>query len=141
MTYALSWPLQQALYQLFCDSAICAQHFGHRIYDAPPPISDEVIPDGLYLTFGDEQATDWSTGSDSGAVHTISMTVHAPRRGFSEAKQAAAAISDAILGDGLTPSRGHVVNRQFVDAKTKRVENDALRQITLRFRITMEDTE
>ena len=141
MTYALSWPLQQALFHLFCENAICAQYFGHRIYDAPPPLLDEASPDGIYLTFGDEAVDDWSTGSDAGAVHLISLVVNAPRRGFSEAKQAAAAVSDAVLGGSLTPSRGRVVNTQFVDARTRRAENDALRQITLRFRITLEDTE
>ena len=141
MTYAMSWPLQQALFRLFCENAICAEYFGHRIYDAPPPLLGEAAPDGIYLTFGDEEVDDWSTGSDSGAVHLIQLTVNAPRRGFSEAKQAAAAVSDAILDGELVPTRGTVVNARFIDAKTKRAENDALRQITLRFRITMEDTE
>ena len=141
MTYALSWPLQQALYTLFCENAVCLEHFGHRIYDAPPPLLEETSPDGVYLTFGDEEADDWSTGTDRGAVHTVSLTIHAPRRGFAEAKKAAAAVSDAIMGGGLNPVRGRVINARFVDAKTKRAENDALRQIVLRFRITLEDTE
>lgn len=141
MTYALSWPLQQALYALFCENAVCAEHFAHRIYDAPPPLLEGSAPEGVYLTFGDEEVDDWSTGSDAGAVHIVAITINAPRRGFAEAKQAAAAVSDAILGGGLTPIRGRIVNTRFVDAKTKRAENDALRQITMRFRITLEDTE
>ena len=141
MTYALSWPLQQALYALFRENAECAQHFEQRIHDAPPPLLDGSAPEGVYLTFGDEDVEDWSTGSDSGAAHLVAITVNAPRRGFAEAKQAAAAVSDAILGGGLVPVRGRVVNTRFVDAKTKRAENDALRQITMRFRITLEDTE
>ena len=140
MTYALSWPLQQGLYALFCENTVCAQHFGHRIYDAPPPILDGGGPEGVYLTFGDEEVDDWSTGLDGGAVHTVSITVNAPRRGFAEAKQAAAAVSDAVLGGTLALSRGRVVNARFVDAKTKRAENDSLRQIAMRFRITLEDT-
>ena len=140
MSYAMSWPLQQGLYHLFCENALCAQHFAHRIYDAPPPLLNETDPDGIYLTFGDEDADDWSTGSDAGAVHTVTLTINAPRRGFAEAKQAAAAVSDAVLGGNLTLSRGRVVNARFVDAKTKRTANDAMRQINLRFRITLEDT-
>ncbi len=141
MTYTMSWPLQRALYHLFCENALCVEYFGHRIYDAPPPLLDEADPDGIYLTFGDEEVDDWSTGSDAGAVHVVRLTVNAPRRGFAEAKQAAAAVSDAVLGGGLSPTRGRVVNAQFVDAKTKRAESDALRQINLRFRITLEDTQ
>ena len=141
MTYALSWPLQQALFALFRADPACVAQFADRIYDAPPPLVDGTAPDGVYLTFGDEEVDDWSTGSDAGAVHTVAITIHAPRRGFAEAKQAAAAVSDAILGGGLAPVRGRVVNTRFVDAKTKRAEKDALRQIALRFRITLEDTE
>lgn len=141
MTYALAWPLQQGLYNLFCESALCVGFFGQRIYDAPPPLLGESEPSGIYLTFGDEVVDDWSSGSDAGAVHVVSLTVNAPRRGFAEAKQAASAVSDAVLGGELSLSRGLVINARFVDAKTKRAENDALRQIILRFRITLEDTE
>jgi len=140
MTYALSWPLQQALYDLMRSDAACQQHFGPRIYDAAPPFLGEQAPEGVYLTFGDEEVADWSTGTDAGAVHLVKLAVHAPRRGFSDAKQAAAAISDAILGGALVPSRGRIVNVRFVDARTSRAEADALRQIDMRFRITIEDT-
>ena len=140
MTYARSWPLQQALYDLMRKDAACVQHFGDRIYDAPPPFLGEQTPEGLYLTFGDEEAVDWSTGSEAGAVHLVKVTVHAPRRGFSEAKQAASAVSDVILGGTLTPSRGRIVNARFVDARTSRAEADVLRRIDMRFRITIEDT-
>lgn len=141
MTYAMSWSLQQGLYHLFCENALCVEQFGHRIYDAPPPLINESDPGGIYLTFGDEEVDDWSTDSDVGAIHTVTLTINAPRRGFAEAKRAAAAVSDAVLGGGLTMTRGRAVNARFVDAKTKRAQNDALRQIVLRFRITLEDTE
>lgn len=139
MTYALSWPLQQGLFQLISNDAACNTFFGGRIYDAPPHLAGEE-PEGLYLSFGDEQASDWSTASDAGAVHLVTLTVHAPRRGFSEAKQAAAAVSDAVLLGGIMPSRGRVVNARFVDARTRRADADAQRRIDLRFRITLEDT-
>ncbi len=140
MTYALSWPLQQALYDLMCNDAVCVEHFGHRIYDAPPPFLGEQAPEGLYLTFGDEEVADWSTASEAGAVHLVKLTIHAPRRGFSEAKQAASAVSDAILGGALALVRGRIVNARFVDARTTRSEAEALRRIDMRFRITIEDT-
>jgi len=140
MTYALSWPLQQALFDLMGTDAACVQHFGQRIYDAAPPFLGEQAPQGLYLTFGDEDVADWSTATEAGAVHLVKLTIHAPRRGFSEAKQAASAVSDAILGAALAPSRGRIVSARFVDARTGRSEADALRKIDMRFRITIEDT-
>ena len=141
MTYALSWPLQEALFHLLCSSPICSDHFNGQIFDAPLPLIGDAEPQGLYLVLADEEAQDWSTASDHGAAHIVSLNVHAPRRGFSEAKRAAADISDALLTGSLSLSRGRVVNIRFVDAQTHREESDALRRIELRFRVTLEDTQ
>lgn len=140
MTYALSWPLQEGVFQLLRSDPGVAVLVGTRIYDAPPPLEAEADPDGVYVTIGDERAQDWSTATDNGAAHLLAISVHAPRRGFSEAKQAAGAISDAMLRESIAISRGRVVLVRFVDARTRRGEGDALRRIDMRFRVTVEDT-
>ena len=140
MTYSLAWPLQEALYTLLCNSPVCVEHFNGQIFDAPLPFSGDAAPEGLYLILGDEEAQDWSTASDRGAVHVVSLNIHAPRRGFSEAKRAAADISDTMLAGGMELSRGRIVNTRFVDARTHREESAALRRIEMRFRFTLEDT-
>lgn len=140
MTYAISWPLQEGIYSAVCEDPSCANLLGARIFDAAPSPTGGGIPDDVYMTFGDEEVQDWSTGSTNGAVHTVRISVYAPRRGFSDAKQTASAISDAILNGSLTLARGTVVNARFVDAKTAREETDNLRRIDLRFRITVQDT-
>lgn len=140
MTYALSWPLQQAVYQLLSATPGVTDLVGGRIYDAPIPPGDEAEPEGLYVTLGDERVEDWSTASDRGAAHRLTVSVHAPRRGFAEAKQAAGAISDALLGGALSLSRGRAVLVSFAGARTRREEGDALRRIDLRFRVSVEDT-
>ncbi len=140
MTYALSWPLQEGVFQLLSTDAGVAAHVGGRIYDAPPSLDAEADPDGIYVTIGDERVEDWSTATDQGAAHLLTIAVHAPRRGFAEAKQAAGAISDAMLGGGIAMSRGRVILVRFVDARTRREEGDALRRIEMRFRVTAEDT-
>lgn len=139
MTYALAWPLQEAVFQLLSsDSALMALVGG--IYDAAPQQVSDAAPDGLYVTIGDEIAEDWSTASDIGVLHTVLISVHAPRRGFADAKQVAGQISDLMLGSDMTPSRGQIIQTRFIDARTARAENDALRRIDLRFRVTLEDT-
>jgi len=140
MTYALSWPLQEGVFQLLSNDAGVATLVGGRVYDAPPPPDAEADPEGIYVTIGDESAQDWSTATDHGAAHLLTIAVHAPRRGFAEAKQAAGAISDAMLGGGIAMSRGRAVQVRFVDARTRRGEGDALRRVDMRFRITVEDT-
>ena len=137
MTYALAWPLQQAVHaRLLADPAVQAV-LGDRIHDAAPqkPRLTET-----WAVLGDETAEDWSTATDHGAAHLLRITVHAPRAGFAEAKQAAAAICDALIGAELTPARGHVVYLGFRSAETRRSEDDALRSIRLTFRVLVEDT-
>lgn len=140
MTYALGWPLQEALYAALSADAECAAFFGTRIHDAPPRFGPDAEAEGLYLVIGDERVRDWSTASDEGAVHQVRLDVYAPRRSFAEAKQAAAAVSAVVLNGALALTRGRVVNARFVDARTGRAENDSLRRIAMRFRITLEDT-
>jgi len=140
MTYAMSWPLQAGLYDLICTDPACLDTLGVRVFDAAPPGAGPGISTDVYMTFGDEEVRDWSSGSFSGAEHLVTISVHAPRRGFADAKRAAAAISDAILGGALTLTRGTVVNTRFVDAKTARLDADQHRRIDLRFRITIEDS-
>jgi hypothetical protein len=140
MTYALSWPLQEGVFQLLSNDAGVAAHVGGRIYDAPLPSEAESEPDGIYVTLGDETVRDWSTATDNGAQHLLTIAVYAPRRGFAEAKQAAGAISDALQAGEINMSRGRVILLRFVAARTGRGEGDALRRIEMRFQVTVEDT-
>lgn len=141
MTYALAWPLQEALYALLTSDPGCVAFLGTRVHDAPPPFGDEAETEGLYAVLGDEEARDWSTASGAGAVHQVRIDIYAARHSFDEVKRAAGAVSDAVLSADFTLPRGRVICATFVDAKTRRAENDALRRIELRFRVTIEDTE
>ena len=140
MTYALSWPLQEAIFELISGDPACSQFFGGRVYDFAQPFGADAEAGGPYLILGDEEARDWSTGTDDGAVHTVRLDVWAPRSSFNEAKRAAGAVSDIMLSGAILPTRGQVINARFIDAKTRRTENDALRGIQMRFRIVVEDT-
>jgi len=140
MTYALSWPLQEAVYDLLTTTPAVTALIGGRVYDAPPPVDGVVAPAGLYAVIGDEAVQDWSTKSDHGADHRITIALIAPRAGFSEAKQAAGAVSDAMLSGALSLSRGHVVGVWFLGAETDREEGDDLRRVEMTFRILIEDT-
>ncbi len=137
MTYALAWPLQAALYARLAADPALAAIVGGRIYDAAPPETGEARD--IYLTLGDETARDWSTADCAGATHDIRIAVTAPRAGFSEAKQAAAAVCDALLGAPLPLARGRVVTVVFRAAETERLADDALRRIALTFRALLED--
>lgn len=140
MTYAMAWSLQEAIYSLLTTAPGTVELIGSRVYDAVPQDEALLPRDAIYVTLGDEMVDEWRTGSDNGAIHQVTMIVHAPKPGFLAAKQVAAAICDTMLEGNLSPSRGRVVQVSFIDGKTKRSENALLRQIILRFRISLEDT-
>ncbi len=138
MTYACAWALQQALHARLSTDPEVGARLGGRIYDAAPP---EGAPrDALYLTIGDDRAEDRSSGTTRGAEHQVTLAVTAPRAGFAEAKAAAAAVCDALLGAEIPLSRGALVVLAFDRAETKRLEDDALRRVLLTFRARVDDT-
>ena len=139
MTYALSWPLQEAVFGALSGAPAVTALVGDRIYDAPPPFEADDAPDVPWITLGDERVDDWSTKDGAGAVHLLSVAVHAPRRGFGEAKRIAGAVCDALTISPLAPSRGRVVHVGFVSGRTRRNEEDAVRRVELRFRALVED--
>ena len=139
MTYAFSWPLQQAVYAVLTADPAVAALVGERVYDAPPPFEADAAPDAPWVTLGDERVDEWSTKDSTGAVHLLLVAVHAPQRGFAEAKRVAGAICDALTASALAPSRGRVVNLGFVSGRTRRSDNDAMRRVELRFRVLVED--
>ncbi|MEM9099214.1 MAG: DUF3168 domain-containing protein [Pseudomonadota bacterium] len=140
MTYALSLPLQEAVYELLSNDTELSALVG-GIYDAAPQQVSDAAVDGLYVTIGDEIAEDWRTATDAGALHTLVISIHAPRRGFADAKEAAGVISDLLVGSQPAMTRGRIVQIRFIDARTARAENDALRRVDMRFRVTLEDTQ
>ncbi len=135
MSYAMAAALQEAVYQtLLADPALAAL-VGSDIFDAAPP---GTVPP-IYVSLGPEEASDGSDQSGRGAVHEFTVSVVSQAAGFRTAKEAAAAVSDALLGASLVLSRGRVVYLNFLRAKAARVEGADLRRIDLRFRAYLED--
>lgn len=137
MSYAFSWPLQQALFAALAADATVAALAGGRIYDAAPHAAVKAT-DGLWIMLGDEQVDPWSTATDRGAAHAIQISVVGSAGGFGALKRLADAVCLVALGP-LSLSRGRVVTANFLGGRTRRVEGAALRQIDLRFRLAIED--
>jgi len=133
MSYALAPALQQVLFGLLSqDAALAALTAGH-VYDAAPP--GPVPP--LYVALGEERARDRSDKTGTGAEHDFGVTVVSEAAGFQAAKQAAAAICDALEGAAPALPRGRVVALSFLRARARR--DGVLRRIDLTFRARVED--
>lgn len=135
MSYGMGAALQAAVYdRLQADGNLTAL-VGSAIYDAAPPGGVS----GLYVSLGPEQVRDGSDYGSGGAVHEFTVSVVTDAAGFQGAKDAAAAVSDALVGAPLTLTRGRLVGLGFVRAKALRSTNGTQRQIDLRFRARVED--
>lgn len=136
MTYAVSYALQQGIYDVLSGDAALAAIVGSNIFDAPPSGS---IP-STYVVLGDEIARDKSSKTSGGAVHELDIKIVSDAAGFSTAKQVAAAICDALIDVEIPLSRGNLVSLAFRAARAFREDSPGIRQINLKFRAFVEDS-
>lgn len=135
MTYALASALQEAIFtRLAQDPALDALLHG-AIFDAVP---DGRLPP-LYAVLGDEEVRDRSDSDAAGARHDFTVSVICDTAGFVAAKNAAAAISDALAGPVPDLARGHVVGLWFLRARAARAGDGDQRRIDLTFRAQVSD--
>ncbi|MGC1504854.1 MAG: DUF3168 domain-containing protein [Sulfitobacter sp.] len=135
MSFAMSGPLQKAVYDALIADSVLGAIVGSAIYDAVPTGTLPLI----YVRLGSEEVKDASDVSGSGAVHRFTVSVITSGPGFAQAKEAAAAISDVLHDGHLTMTRGRLVGLRFERAKAVRVEAAATRQIDLRFAARVQD--
>lgn len=135
MSFAMSGPLQAAVFAALSGDTALAGIVGGAVYDAVPTGD---LP-ALYVRLGSEEVRDASDCSGAGAVHRIIVSVLTTSPGFAQAKAAAGAVSDALHGVDLTLSRGALVYLRFERATARRVESSATRQIDLRFAARVQD--
>ena len=136
MSYAMAGALQAAVYDLLSNDAALAALVGGAIYDGLPA---GTVPE-TYVSLGQETVRDRSDKGGAGALHRFTVSVVSTAQGFSTAKQAAAAISDALADAAPPLSRGRVVGIWFERASAERTGSAGeIRRIDLKFRARVED--
>lgn len=76
---------------LTADANLLARLGGPRIYDEAP--REAHMP---YVAFGDTQAKDWSTSSDRGVEHLLTIDVWSQHRGVSEALEVSELVAQVL---------------------------------------------
>jgi len=135
MSYGVSAALQEAVFQQLYNDPGLSVIVGSNVYDALPA---GTLP-SLYVALGPELVKDQSDKTGAGALHEITVSVVTDVAGFSQAKTAAAAVSDALVDADLALSRGAVVSLNFYKATAARVGTGDIRQINLIFRVRVAD--
>ncbi len=135
MSYGVAAALQQAVYQQLQSDAALTALVGSAIYDSAPP----GVVSGTYVSLGPEDVREKSDLTGHGALHEITVSVVTDEAGFRTAKEAAAAVSDALVDASLTLSRGSLVYLNFHRARARRVQDADIRRIDLIFHARVED--
>ena len=137
MSYAISAPLQEAVYQHLAGDTALLGIVGPAVYDALP---QGPVPEA-YVVLGREDVRDRSTKSGGGAVHRFVVSVVADRGGFALAKSAAGAVSDALVDADLTLTRGQLICLTFLRAQARRTQAGQARRIDLTFQAIVTDDQ
>lgn len=126
--------LQQAFHdRLVSDGAVLALLGGPRVYDDVP-----VRAEFPYVTFGQSIERDWSTGSEDGHEHTVTLHVWSRAHGRKEAKAVLAA-ARAALHDASLPLDGfRLVNLRHEYSDARREPDGDTYHGTARFRAVTE---
>ena len=131
MSYAAAAALQAAVYGRLTGFAALA---GVAVLDATPP---GVAPE-TFVLIGPEIVNDRSDKSGGGADHLLSVAVISKAGGFRSAKEVAGAVSDALVGAGMTLTTGRLVYLAFVQARARRLGEGDVRRIDMTFRARVE---
>ena len=110
-----SFALQKAFFlQLTADAALALLLGGPRIYDDVP-----VRGEFPYVTFGQTTERDWSTGTDDGAEHVVTLHVWSRAAGRKEADEILDAVKAALHNQPLSLTGHRLVNlrHEFSDAR------------------------
>ncbi len=128
-----SWALQQAVFAVLSTNDEVVDAFGARIFDMPP--RGAAFP---YCVIGDDAVSDWSTATEKGSEHALSVHVWSRADGHREAKLAAQAVQDALDGAELAVSGQALIGiRHLATDFTRESDGETIRAV-LRFRAVME---
>lgn len=129
-----AWSLQKALFAaLSGDSALITLLGGARIHDDVP--QGESFP---YLTFGQSTLRDWSTGSEEGSEHVISLHVWSQARGRAEVHDIMNAARSALHGQPLRLTGHRLVNLCHEFSEARRTTDGDTTHGLMRFRAVTE---
>ncbi|MBI1416684.1 MAG: DUF3168 domain-containing protein [Limimaricola sp.] len=135
MSYGVAAALQAAVFQRLSGWPALMALVGAEVHDALP---SGPVP-ALYVALGPEVVRDRSDQTGHGAEHDFTVSVVTDMAGFAAAKEAAAAVSDALVDAPLTLERGRLIALNFHRAMAARAGGKDRRQITLHFRARVED--
>jgi hypothetical protein len=118
---------------LSADGALNALLGGPKIYDEPPQAA--AFP---YVTLGEARVTDFSTGSEPGEEHQITLHAWSRQGGHREAHLISGALLQALDDAPLSLANHRLVNLRFAVADVRREADGRTYHALVRFRAMTE---
>jgi hypothetical protein len=115
MAEVASWALQRGVYQALAGSLDLTTLLGGvRVYDHAPQSAP--YP---FITLGQSAIRDWSTGTEDGAEHNLTLHVWSRSGGKKQVQEIIETIKDVLHDQPLTLSDHHLINRrhEFSEAR------------------------
>ena len=115
MADVASWALQRGIYQALAGSSeVTALLGGVRIYDHAPQGAS--FP---FITLGQSVVRDWSTGTEDGAEHDLTLHVWSRTGGKKQVHEIVEAIRGALHDQPLVLADHHLINlrHEFSEAR------------------------
>ncbi len=118
---------------LAADGALVSMLGGPKIYDEPPRAA--TYP---YVTLGDARVSDFSTGTESGEEHQLTLHAWSRQGGHREAHLIAGALLQALDDAPLSVTGQTLVNMRFSVADIRREADGHTYHAIVRFRAVTE---
>lgn len=118
---------------LSADAPLVALLGGPKVYDEPPRAAQ--FP---YVTLGEARVVDFSTGTEEGAEHQLTLHAWSRQGGHREAHTIAGALLQALNDAPLTLADHRLVNLRFSLADIRREADGRTYHALVRFRAVTE---
>jgi hypothetical protein len=118
---------------LAADGALSALLGGPKVYDEPPRAV--AFP---YVTLGEARVSDFSTGSEPGEEHQLTLHAWSRQGGHREAHLIAGALLQALDDAPLSVADHRLVNLRFATADVRREADGRTYHALVRFRAMTE---
>ena len=131
------WPLQKAIFAALSTDATLATLIGSppRVYDDPPQMTE--LP---YVQIGEGTESDWSTSTDTGAEHQLTIHVWSRSGGRMEARRILSAIYGVLHDGPLALDENRLINLRFLLSQVWRENDGETYHGMARFRAVTEPT-
>ncbi len=130
-----SWSLQQAIFAALTADATLTTLLGgaQQIHDQAP--QGAPLP---YVTFGPLSARDWSTGTDGGEEHSVTLHVWSRGRGKKQAHELLGCLRASLHDRALSLSGHRLVNLRHEVSEARRHPDGETVHGLVRFRAVTE---